>query len=424
MLVPFCRLDLTEEPIAEAERCLDAGRCGIKLHPRAQYFDFGERRPEPGVQARRRAAGADPDPRRPRPAGDRRRSAPPRRAPSRRAADPRPRRHRRPRADRRARWSTIRTSSTTRRSGSPPTCARCSRRPRPSRSRSRATRRTACWRRPGSRSALVLRRAGATEDQMRAISGATPSAPCRGEPAPRSRPPLMARERTMPLQRLRIHEYLVMAQTLMWSRLGDMPGALGLARRACDTDGSDELGDVVEAAGGGAELWTEGLSIEDETPGRTYTRSAMRRCRSRTRSSRTCDRRGRPGRRRGPALRRAEAAAPDRRPADARAGARTRGRNRARRPGRRAGGAGGHDPRARRPARRAAGRQRPLGREARPRRFMPGWRRCPTRRSGRSSCSATGRASTRAPSTAWLAAPAGRTPSWQPTTARAARTRC
>jgi uncharacterized protein len=43
MLVPFCRLDLTEEPIAEAERCLGRGARGIKLHPRAQAFDFGEK---------------------------------------------------------------------------------------------------------------------------------------------------------------------------------------------------------------------------------------------------------------------------------------------------------------------------------------------------------------------------------------------
>src|SRR6185312_7026800 len=46
-LVPFCRLDLTEEPIAEAERCLDRGARGIKLHPRAQKFDFGERGLDP-----------------------------------------------------------------------------------------------------------------------------------------------------------------------------------------------------------------------------------------------------------------------------------------------------------------------------------------------------------------------------------------
>src|SRR5690242_6073296 len=35
-LVPFCRLDPTEDPLGESERCLGAGARGIKLHPRAQ----------------------------------------------------------------------------------------------------------------------------------------------------------------------------------------------------------------------------------------------------------------------------------------------------------------------------------------------------------------------------------------------------
>jgi predicted TIM-barrel fold metal-dependent hydrolase len=39
-LVPFCRLDPAEAPLAEAERCLAKGARGIKLHPRAQDFDF------------------------------------------------------------------------------------------------------------------------------------------------------------------------------------------------------------------------------------------------------------------------------------------------------------------------------------------------------------------------------------------------
>ncbi len=39
-LVPFCRLDPAEDPFAEAERSLAAGARGIKLHPRAQEFDF------------------------------------------------------------------------------------------------------------------------------------------------------------------------------------------------------------------------------------------------------------------------------------------------------------------------------------------------------------------------------------------------
>ena len=39
-LVPFCRLDPAEDPVAEAERCVSAGARGVKLHPRAQSFQF------------------------------------------------------------------------------------------------------------------------------------------------------------------------------------------------------------------------------------------------------------------------------------------------------------------------------------------------------------------------------------------------
>jgi hypothetical protein len=42
-LVPFCRLDPAEDPLSEAQRCLAAGARGIKLHPRAQDFDFDGR---------------------------------------------------------------------------------------------------------------------------------------------------------------------------------------------------------------------------------------------------------------------------------------------------------------------------------------------------------------------------------------------
>lgn len=41
-LYPFCRLDPAEEPVAEARRCLALGARGIKLHPRAQAFGFGD----------------------------------------------------------------------------------------------------------------------------------------------------------------------------------------------------------------------------------------------------------------------------------------------------------------------------------------------------------------------------------------------
>jgi predicted TIM-barrel fold metal-dependent hydrolase len=47
LLIPFVRLDLTEDPVGEAARCLDRGAHGIKLHPRAQGFLLNDERLEP-----------------------------------------------------------------------------------------------------------------------------------------------------------------------------------------------------------------------------------------------------------------------------------------------------------------------------------------------------------------------------------------
>jgi uncharacterized protein len=46
-LIPFARLDLGDGPIEEAQRCLDRGARGIKLHPRAQGFSVADERLEP-----------------------------------------------------------------------------------------------------------------------------------------------------------------------------------------------------------------------------------------------------------------------------------------------------------------------------------------------------------------------------------------
>jgi predicted TIM-barrel fold metal-dependent hydrolase len=46
-LIPFVRLDLNEDPVAEANRCLDAGARGIKLHPRAQKISLEDERLPP-----------------------------------------------------------------------------------------------------------------------------------------------------------------------------------------------------------------------------------------------------------------------------------------------------------------------------------------------------------------------------------------
>jgi len=55
-LIPFVRLDLKESPIEEAERCLDLGARGIKLHPRAQRFLLNDERLAPifAIAAERR----------------------------------------------------------------------------------------------------------------------------------------------------------------------------------------------------------------------------------------------------------------------------------------------------------------------------------------------------------------------------------
>ena len=47
MLVPFARLDLAQQPVEEATRCLDCGARGIKLHPRAQGFLLDDERLAP-----------------------------------------------------------------------------------------------------------------------------------------------------------------------------------------------------------------------------------------------------------------------------------------------------------------------------------------------------------------------------------------
>src|SRR5207247_1831356 len=46
-MIPFVRLDLGEDPIGEAIRCLDRGARGIKLHPRAQRFLLNDERLAP-----------------------------------------------------------------------------------------------------------------------------------------------------------------------------------------------------------------------------------------------------------------------------------------------------------------------------------------------------------------------------------------
>jgi hypothetical protein len=46
VLVPFCRVDPRQDPVAEVRRCVEAGARGVKLHPRAENFGMLD----PGVR--------------------------------------------------------------------------------------------------------------------------------------------------------------------------------------------------------------------------------------------------------------------------------------------------------------------------------------------------------------------------------------
>ena len=274
-LVPFCRLDLTDEPIAEAERCLDRGARGIKLHPRAQKFTFGEQALEPVFQlaAERRVpilihAG---------------RGLPAIADDLLHLVEHHPEaqlilahaaiadlqhigrtllNHPNVLYDTSV-WSNtdLRALLAT---ASPEQIAFASDAPYGLGGVAQVQLGTA------------LIRAGASPDQLRAIMWGNAERASRGEPAPVLSPPLVDRDRTVPLQRVRVHEYLIMATTLLWTRLPDMPGAIGLARRACDTNGNAELAVVEGLLDTAEELWAQALAIEDPDTARTYSRAAGR----------------------------------------------------------------------------------------------------------------------------------------------------
>jgi predicted TIM-barrel fold metal-dependent hydrolase len=274
-LVPFCRLDLTADPVREARRCLDHGARGIKLHPRAQKFDFGERGLDPvfTLAAERRVpilihAGRGL----PAIADDLRRLVehhPEAQLILAHAAIADLEHIGRTLLDHpNVLYDTSVWSNTDLHAlfatASPEQIVFASDAP---------------YGMPGIAQIQIgaaLRRAGATPEQVQAIMWGNADRAARGEPAPALSPPLLPRDRTLPLQRVRIHEYLIMATTLLWTRLGDLPGAIGLALRACDLDGDcglDEVAALIEAA---EELWTEALAIEDLDAARPYTRAAAR----------------------------------------------------------------------------------------------------------------------------------------------------
>jgi predicted TIM-barrel fold metal-dependent hydrolase len=277
LLVPFVRLDLAEQPVEEARRCLDAGARGIKLHPRAQGFLLDDQRLEPifALAAERRVPilihGG--------------RGLPPIAAHLRRLHDAYPEgslviAHAgiadlaalsecfagQPRVyfDTSV-WSAIDLLDMFARV-SPGQVLYASDYP--------------YGQQPG---ALLLalrtaRLAGLSEDEVRDMLGRSAARVADGEPPVPLTEPRGPRYLEQPLTFARIHHYLAMATPLLWTRQADTIGVLGLALNTCaERDGyADEREQIAELLGTARDLWRTLPEADDEAEVRTLSRATFR----------------------------------------------------------------------------------------------------------------------------------------------------
>ena len=276
-LIPFLRLDLNEEPIAEARRCLAAGARGIKLHPRAQRFTANDARLAPvfEIAAEHRVPilihGG--------------RGLPPIADGLRMLVE------RYPEATLIIAHAGIADLAE---------LARCM-----------AGRRgvlfdTSTWspvdlldfyrqippeqvvyasdypygQQPPSLTIAVktARVAGYDDEQLRAMLAGTANALADGHALPEPTMPLGRETLAQPLQLARIHQYISMATPLLWTRQPDTVGILGLAINACaERNGHAEAVDAIrELLVAARDLWAEIPSIDDEVDQRFATRLAFR----------------------------------------------------------------------------------------------------------------------------------------------------
>ena len=256
MLVPFCRLDMSDAPLDEATRCLDSGARGIKLHPRAQRFGFDEAGLDPVFAlAEERSVPILVH------AG---RGLPPIATPLRRLVE------RHPGAQLILAHAAIADLQEISRilTAHPNVCYD-----------------TSVWSAIDIRSLLalvapeqvlfatdapygthmvsqlqvgmLLRRIGASEEVVSAIFWGNAERVAAGVPAPAMSPPLIDDSMRLSLQRMRVHEYLVMAATTRWLRQPDTPGALRLAARASDPASDPALADVAELLAAAQLVWDD-----------------------------------------------------------------------------------------------------------------------------------------------------------------------
>jgi len=276
-LIPFVRLDLTESPIQEAERCLDRGARGIKLHPRAQKFDMDDGRLAPvfALAAERRVPilihGG--------------RGLPPIADHLHKLLDTYPdakliiahagiadlaglAAHFAGRAGvffDTSVWSPIDLLSFYR-LVPPEQIVYASDYPY------------------GQQPASLLialrtaRAAGLTEEQILQMLGPNASRIADGEPPLEPSQPQGADVLTQPMTLARIHQYLSMVMPLLFARQQDTFGALGLAINACSEPNGHrkELGEIYELLVAARDLWRTLPEAADETEARVIARTTSR----------------------------------------------------------------------------------------------------------------------------------------------------
>jgi uncharacterized protein len=275
-LIPFVRLDVSEEPVEEATRCLDLGARGIKLHPRAQRFQLDDERLAPvfALAAERNVPilihGG--------------RGLPPIADGLRRLVDSSGAQliiAHAGIADLAALaacfggkkgvyfdtsvWSPIDLLSLYH-LVSPEQVVYASDYP---------------YGQQPSSLLIALRTAriaGLDEDQVRAMLYGTAARMAAGEPPAEPTEPVGSQTFSQPMAFARIHQYLSMATPLLWTRQADTIGVLGLALNAtADRDGHqeerDQIRELLEAA---RELWRVLPEVEDEGEQRIVSRTTFR----------------------------------------------------------------------------------------------------------------------------------------------------
>ena len=125
----------------------------------------------------------------------------------------------------------------------------------------------------------TARVAGLDEGQLRALLAGTAQRICRGEAPLPLAPPRGPETISQPLTFARIHAYLSMATPLLWTRQADTIGVLGLALNACDErsnghrEETEQIRELIETA---RELWAAFPDVDDEAERRRTARAAFR----------------------------------------------------------------------------------------------------------------------------------------------------